>query len=272
MKWLSAGRTNLGDPNDDVFNHARVNEIMSTSYAAAARKNISDDTTYPTAHYNPSYANSGSKGTSHISVLDKAGNAVAFTTSINLDFGNLMHDTHTGIILNSEMDDFAIPGRPNSEGLYPSIYNFAKPLKRPLSSCVPTMTLELDGQPGMIVGASGGSQILTGVFESIVKYYRWGFDARDVVRSPRIHHQLIPDVAYVENQISTRIVEGLRRRHHDVKVIEPMKSAVGAITRTVDGKIHAVADWWRKGGVSDWAPSHSSCSRGCRHVWWLQLT
>ena len=116
---MSAGRTNLGDPSDGVFNHTRVNELMSTEYAAAVRKNISDHTTYPTSHYNPSYENSEPKGTSHISALDKAGNAVGLTTTVNLAWGNRMHDTHTGIILNSQMDDFSIPCRPNSFGLIP---------------------------------------------------------------------------------------------------------------------------------------------------------
>ena len=250
MKWMSAGRTNLGDPSDNVYNHTRVNEIMSTQYASAVRNNISDYTTFPITDYNPSYENSESKGTSHISVLDYAGNAIGLTTTVNLDWGNLMHDTHTGIVLNSEMNDFSIPGMPSSLGLYPSVYNFVKPLKRPLSSMVPTIAIELGGEPGMVVGASGSASILSSVFQAIVKHYRWRFNLRDVVRSPRVHHQLLPDVVEVENGIDTRIIQGLERRHHSVTLVKKMGTSVGAITRTGGGKIHAVADWWRKGGVS----------------------
>ena len=111
----------------------------------------------------------------------------------------------------------------------------------------------------MILGASGGSKILTGVFESIVKNYRFRFNLLNVVRSPKVHHQLLPNVANVESGMSRNIIWGLRRRHHNVTLVESTGSAVGAITRTGDGNIYAVADWWRKGVVSDWATSYDLC-------------
>ena len=172
MKWMSAGRTNLGDPIDDVYNATRVAEIMSPEYAMYAYGGISDQETYPTDHYHPSFESNEVHGTSHISALDKDGKAIGLTTTINLAWGNLMHDNNTGIVLNSQMDDFSIPGVPNSYGLRPSIYNFIEPYKRPLSSIVPTIAIEWDERVGMIVGASGGSKILTGVLEAIVKNYR----------------------------------------------------------------------------------------------------
>ena len=250
MKWMSAGRTNLGDPFDDAYNATRVEEIMSPEYAADVRWSISDTTTFPTDYYRPSFEPNEFHGTSHISALDKDGNAIGLTTTINLAWGNLMHDNKTGIVLNSQMDDFSIPGVPNSYGLRPSVYNFIKPYKRPLSSIVPTIAIEQDGQVGMIVGASGGSRILTGVLEAIVKKYRWGYDALDVIRSPRVHHQLLPDEVWVENGESMGIVRGLRRRGHVVKMVTTTGSAVGTIARSGSGIISAVADWWRKGAVS----------------------
>ena len=106
------------------------------------------------------------------------------------------------------MDDFSIPGVPTSYELKPSIYNFINLHKRPLSSTVPTIVIERDGQVGMIVDASGGSTVS---WKAIVKKYRCGYDALDVARSPRVH-QLLPDEVWVVNGESMRIVRGLRRR------------------------------------------------------------
>lgn len=248
---MSAGRTELGDPTDtEVFNGPRVQEIMTPAFAKSVRQNISDSTTYPWKHYNPSYEPNEPKGTSHINVLDQFGNAAALTTTVNLYWGALVHDTHTGIVLNSEMDDFSIPGKRNAWNLAPSVYNYIKPRKRPLSSTAPTISAEKDGKPGMVIGASGGSRIVTSVFECILKSYLWGYDLLDVVKSPRIHHQLVPEVAYVERGVSEQLVEALRERGHTVQVEAWAGSVVGAVRRTDDGTIFAVADWWRKRGVS----------------------
>ncbi|KAI5787033.1 gamma-glutamyltranspeptidase-domain-containing protein [Peziza echinospora] len=249
MKWISAGRTELGDPADTaVANEERVEELMTKKYADEVISNISDDTTYPWQHYRPSYEPNEPKGTSHISVLDKDGNAVALTTTVNLYWGNFVHDTQTGIVLNSEMDDFSIPSRPNAYDLRPSIYNYIKPFKRPLSSTTPTISVEADGKPGLVIGASGGSRIVTSVFECIVKSYLWGYDLLDTVKSPRIHHQLLPEVASVEKGVSPFAADGLRLRGHNVTEIPVAGSVVGAIRRLEDGRIFAVADWWRKKG------------------------
>ncbi|KAF8466699.1 gamma-glutamyltranspeptidase [Kalaharituber pfeilii] len=251
MKWLSAGRTELGDPADtEVGNQDRVQELMTKDYAAAVRQNITDNTTYPWPHYNPSYEPNEPKGTSHISVLDQFGNAVALTTTVNLYWGALVHDVRTGIVLNSEMDDFSIPARPNAYGLRPSIYNYIKPRKRPLSSTAPTIAWERDGKPGLIIGASGGSRIVTSVFECIVKNYLWEYDLLDTIKSPRMHHQLLPEIVYVENGTSKEAIEELRLRGHEVAVVPRVGSVVQAVRRLGDGKIVAVADWWRKRGVS----------------------
>lgn len=97
MKWLSAGRTELGDPNDaGVSNIRRVSEIQSKEFAAMVRRNISDTQTYGWQHYNPSYEFKESKGTSHMSSLDVEGMAVALTTTVNLYFGARVCDPETG--------------------------------------------------------------------------------------------------------------------------------------------------------------------------------
>jgi gamma-glutamyltranspeptidase len=248
MKWMSAGRTELGDPLDtEVNNTERVAELQTKEYARAVSQNISDDRTYGWKHYNPSYEANDPKGTSHLSVLDKDGGAVALTTTVNLYWGAKLHDPKTGIVLNSEMDDFSIPGRSNAYDLKPSIYNFIKPYKRPLSSTAPTIIVE-NGKAALVIGASGGSRIVTSVFQAIVKNILWDLTLLDTVKSPRLHHQLIPEVATMEAGIPQDIIEGLKARGHALVDVAG-GSVMQAIRRYSDGRIVAVADWWRKGGV-----------------------
>jgi gamma-glutamyltranspeptidase/glutathione hydrolase/gamma-glutamyltranspeptidase/glutathione hydrolase/leukotriene-C4 hydrolase len=264
MKWLSAGRTELGDPADPIVlsNSPRIAELQSKSYAASVRANISDDTTYPWEHYNPAYEAVDPKGTSHLSVLDDYGTAVALTTTINLYWGAKVHDPQTGIVLNSEMDDFSIPGRSNAYKLEPSVYNFILPYKRPLSSTTPTIIIEADGEPGLVIGGSGGSRIVTGVFQAIVKNYLWGYGLLDTIKSPRVHHQLIPQVVYAEDGVGDWVVEGLRRRGHVVDHRSAGEASGGSVLQAVKrmetGRVEGVADWWRKGGVSFFSP-HPPC-------------
>lgn len=254
MKWLSAGRTELGDPHDPIVteNLPRIHELTTKSYASAVRRNISNDHTYPWKHYNPAYEPTDPKGTSHLSVLDKDGNAVALTTTINLYWGAKLHDPITGIILNSEMDDFSIPGRSNAYLLRPSVYNYILPHKRPLSSTAPTIVVESNGSPGLVIGGSGGSRIVTGVFEAIVKMYFWRYGLLDTIKSPRLHHQLIPEVVSAETGMESWIIEGLRERGHRVLQRKLGEAAGGSVLQAVqgmkDGRVEGVADWWRKGG------------------------
>jgi len=256
MKWISAGRTELGDPTDPVAasNSKRIRQLQSKSYAEAVRVNISADTTYSWEHYHPAYEPVDPKGTSHLSVLDNYGNAVALTTTVNLHWGAKVHDPQTGIVLNSEMDDFSIPGRSNAYHLEPSIYNYIIPHKRPLSSTTPTIIVEEDGTPGLVIGGSGGSRIVTGVFQAIVKNYLWGYSLLDTIKSPRLHHQLIPEVVLAESNTEEWILEGLKERGHAIKLRDLGEASGGSVIQVVkgmdSGRVEAVADWWRKGGVS----------------------
>ncbi|CAZ79443.1 unnamed protein product [Tuber melanosporum] len=254
MKWISAGRTELGDPADPVVasNSKRIHQLQSKSYAEAVRANISADTTYSWEHYNPAYEPVDPKGTSHLSVLDNYGNAVALTTTVNLYWGAKVHDPQTGIVLNSEMDDFSIPGRSNAYRLEPSIYNYIIPYKRPLSSTTPTIIVEEDGAPGLVIGGSGGSRIVTGVFQAIVKNYLWGYNLLDTIKSPRLHHQLIPEVVSAERGTEKWILEGLEERGHVIGLRGIGEASGGSVIQVVkgmdSGRVEAVADWWRKGG------------------------
>lgn len=255
MKWISAGRTELGDPTDRVVsgNARRIAELITKEYAEAVRANISADRTYGYQHYRPAYEPNDPHGTSHLSVVDRAGNAVALTTTVNLYWGAKLHDPATGVVFNSEMDDFSIPARSNSFHLKPSIYNYIQPFKRPLSSTAPTVVVDSSGETRMVIGGSGGSRIVTGVFQALIKKLAWGYSLLNTIKSPRLHHQLIPEAVSAEEGISDDVVRQLAARGHVVNRKQRNEAAGGSVIQAVwrdahAGTIEGVADWWRKGG------------------------
>ncbi|KAF8235502.1 gamma-glutamyltranspeptidase, partial [Tricholoma matsutake] len=128
------------------------------------------DHTHPSEYYNPDYGIKIDHGTSHMSVVDKHGMAVALTSTVNLVFGSQVLDYITGIILNDKMDDFSIPGIPNAFDLLPSpyTYNFPEPGKHPLSSTIPTIIEHANGSLFVAIGGSGGSQIFGAVFQTLL--------------------------------------------------------------------------------------------------------
>src|SRR5690606_26379595 len=136
----------------------------------------------------------------------------------------------------------------NAYNLKPSVYNYIKPFKRPLSSTAPTIMIE-DNKPTLIIGGSGGSRLVTSVFQALVKNYLWDFSLLDTIKSARAHHQLIPEVAYLEAGVPESLAESLRMRGHRVDRVFG-GSVLQGIRRYSDGLIVAVSDYWRKGGVS----------------------
>ncbi|KAI9264485.1 gamma-glutamyltransferase [Sporodiniella umbellata] len=160
LKFGYAFRTEVGDP-EFLYNEERMKEIISKEWSDIVRKNISDDKTHEPLYYGPKYELNDPHGTMHLSVVDKDGGAVSLTSTVNLSFGAKFMDPISGIIMNDEMDDFSIPGVPNNFGLYPSIYNYAEPGKRPLSTITPAIVENEDSTLDLVVGGSGGSQILT---------------------------------------------------------------------------------------------------------------
>ncbi|KAH3680086.1 hypothetical protein WICMUC_000569 [Wickerhamomyces mucosus] len=244
MKHMASARTRLGDPNTD-----NINLITSKEYAEIARNLIDDNKTLDSIQdYNPAYQNNEPHGTTHFSIVDQYNNAVSMTSTINLLFGSLVKDPQTGIILNNEMDDFSTPGSKNAFGLQPSIFNFIRPQKRPLSSTVPTIIVNELGKPDLIIGSAGGSRILTAVFQAIVRTYSYNIPLLETLAYPRIHHQLSPNHIEYETHIGNDIIESLKSKGHDV-LEQPPKTAMNAIRRW-RGEWHAVSDYWRKRGVA----------------------
>jgi gamma-glutamyltranspeptidase/glutathione hydrolase len=132
-------------------------------------------------------------GTSHLCVVDAQGNAVACTETVNLGFGSLLIAAPFGFVLNDQMDDFTTrPDEPNAFGLRQSVQNLPAPLKRPLSSMTPTIVLR-DGRPEILAGASGGPRIISGSIQAMLNVLYFDMPAEEAVRSPRFHHQYLPD-------------------------------------------------------------------------------
>ncbi|TPM14180.1 gamma-glutamyltransferase [Mesorhizobium sp. B2-3-5] len=184
----------LGDPD---FVDNPVSKLLDKAYA----KNIRDKIDPFRAGVSKDLMPKGfgeSKETTHYSIIDKDGNAVAVTYTLNGSFGAGVVADGTGILLNNEMDDFTQkPGVPNLYGLVQGEANAIQPKKTPLSSMSPTIVAK-DGKPFMVIGSPGGSRIITITLEAIVNVVDHGMNIQEAIDAPRIHHQWLPDTVYVE--------------------------------------------------------------------------
>ena len=159
-----------------------------------------------------------SEETTHYSIVDKDGNAVSVTTTINSGYGSGVTIGGAGFLMNNEMDDFSSkPGVPNLFGLVGNEANAIEPKKRPLSSMTPTIVLK-NNKPYLILGTPGGATIITTVFQNILNVILHDMDIKEAVSSSRIHSQWLPDVIYYEkNSLSNKIILDLTSRGHDLK-------------------------------------------------------
>ncbi|MDY7579809.1 gamma-glutamyltransferase [Herbaspirillum sp. RTI4] len=217
MKLAYADRAEyLGDPD---FNKVPVKGLTSRAYADELAHKINPDRATPSAEIKPGkplpYE---SDQTTHFSVADKAGNLVATTYTLNLNFGSGMVASGTGITLNNEMDDFsAKPGVPNAFGLVGGEANAVGPAKRPLSSMSPTFVLK-DGKPFLVTGSPGGSRIITTTLQLILNVIDHDMNVAEATITPRIHHQWAPDQLRVERGISADTLKILREKGQNVSV------------------------------------------------------
>jgi gamma-glutamyltranspeptidase / glutathione hydrolase len=176
--------------------------------------------------------------TTHFSVVDRFGNAVANTTTLNLSYGLGLVAEGTGILLNNELDDFAAkPGAPNAYGLVGGDANAPGPGKRPLSSMTPTIVLK-DGKPFLVTGSPGGSRIITTALQVIVNVVDFGMSINDAVAAPRLHHQWLPDVVFAERGFPAEAIAALEARGHKVSTGPPWASA-NSIAVTPSGLVGA---------------------------------
>jgi len=165
--------------------------------------------------------------TTHYSVVDKWGNAVSVTTTINGWFGNGIVVDGAGFLLNNEMDDFsAKPGIPNAYGLVGNTANAIEPGKRMLSSMSPSIVEAPEGELFLVLGSPGGSTIITTTAQIIMNVVDFGMDIEDAVEAPRFHHQWLPDIIQFESiGFSPETIEALEDRGHSIKYRDPIGEA-----------------------------------------------
>lgn len=217
MKLAYADRAEyLGDP---AFVTVPVKGLTSKKYADELARRIDPDKVLPADAIKPGQPQPyESDQTTHYSIVDGKGNAVAVTYTLNLSFGSGIVANGTGILLNNEMDDFsAKPGVPNAYGLIGGEANAIQPGKRPLSSMSPTLVMK-DGKPWLVTGSPGGARIITTTLQTIVNAIDFGMNPAEAASTPRIHHQWLPDELRVEKGLSPDTLDILKKRGYKVSV------------------------------------------------------
>ena len=179
--------------------------------------------------------------TTHYSVVDADGMAVAVTTTLNSAFGALVAVPGAGFLLNNEMDDFAAaPGIPNQFGLVGAEANSIAPGKRMLSSMTPTIVENPDGSLRLVVGSPGGGRIITAVFQTILHVIDHEMDVQAAVAAPRIHHQWLPDVLFAERLgLAADVADALAARGWTVDTTGGRWARVDAIEVRTDSRAAA---------------------------------
>lgn len=223
MKHAYADRSEyLGDPD---FYKVPVKALISKDYAQKIASQIAMNKTTPSAEIKPGkLAPYESDQTTHFSVVDKWGNAVSNTYTLNFSYGSGLVAKGTGILLNNEMDDFsAKPGVPNGYGLVGGDANAVEGNKRPLSSMSPTIVMK-DGKPFLVTGSPGGSRIITTTLQIIMNVIDHGLNIAEASNAARVHHQWQPDELRVESSFNRDTISLLEAKGHKVKVQSAMGS------------------------------------------------
>ena len=256
----------LGDPD---FYPSPVPMLISKDYAKKRLELVSMDKATPSTDIAAGSTIPESMETTHYSAMDKFGNTVGITTTINLSYGNKKIVDGAGFLLNNEMDDFASsPGSQNAFGLIGYEANSIKPAKRPLSSMSPTIVLNPEGEPLMTIGAAGGSRIITTVLQVIISVIDHKLNVQEAISLGRTHSQWIPDVIRYEGKnkmntefnqflpsLSTKQIEDLKSLNHkfeDGNVengIYYLARAHGIMYK--DGQFITGVDWRGNGEISD---------------------
>ena len=230
----------MGDPD---FIEDKTQMLISDDYLKSRWKSFDKNTATPSKDVgkiiNPNQKESTE--TTHISILDKFGNAVSVTTTLNGLYGSKTVVSGAGFFLNNEMDDFSVkPGVPNMYGAVGGEANKIQPGKRMLSSMTPTVVLK-DGKVKMVVGTPGGTTIPTSVFQAIVDVIDFKQNANFSVNAPKFHHQWLPEVVKVENNFPETTIKALEKKNYKFEKIKQI-GRTEAILVDENQNIHAVAD------------------------------
>jgi len=239
--------TYLGDPE---FVDNPLDRLLSKEYAALIREQIDPHRAARSEDIAPGVPPHEGTNTTHYSIVDQWGNAVAVTYTINLSFGVKKIAGDTGFFLNNELDDFtAKPGVPNAFGLVQGEANAVAPGKRPLSSMSPSI-VKKDGKVFMVTGSPGGSRIITITLASIMNVIDYGMNVQEAIDAPRIHHQWLPDTVYLErfalSPDTRRILEEMGHNFTDSATTWGVAEAILVDPET--GKLYGAHDSRRPAG------------------------
>jgi len=236
---------------DADFYPVPVSKLTDPEYLNMRMNSYRPDAPTPSQQLEPGNVNfHESEETTHLSVMDADGNAVAVTTTLNGSYGSKTVVGGAGFFLNNEMDDFSIkPGVPNMFGAIGGEANAIQPGKRMLSSMTPTIVIK-NNKPFIVIGTPGGTTIPTQIFQALINILEFGMDADDAINKPKFHHQWLPDELITEKGFVPATTESLKKMGY------PLGKERGGIGRTEiilvrpDGKKEAVADRRGDDGVA----------------------
>ena len=229
----------MGDPD---YMNLPVYELMDKEYVVDRMKNFSwDKATSSSEVKHGNIIVQESDETTHYSIIDKYGNSVSVTTTLNNSYGSKVFVEEGGFFLNNEMDDFSSkPGHPNFYGLIGSEANSIQPGKRMLSSMTPSIVLK-DNKPSLIVGTPGGSTIITSVLQTILNVYEFDMSVQEAVNAPRFHHQWLPDVVIFEEGIVDKEKDSILKSKKYFVISLPIEVDTGGMSaRSSIGAVDAI--------------------------------
>jgi len=263
--WTEAVKRAFADRNtylaDPDFVPQPTERMTSVAYAAERRAEVRSGRATPSDEVHPGmgpepggHRSAGRREgvqTTHYSVLDRKGNAVAVTTTINSLYGNLVTVSGAGFLLNNEMDDFAAsPGKPNRLGLVQGEANAIEPGKRMLSSMTPTILLDPSGRLKLVTGTPGGPTIITTIAQIISNVIDFNMDIGSATAAPRLHHQHLPDVLYYERAgLRPNVESALRALGYNVEGRPGYQGDTQSIVVLPDGTSAGIADPRRRGAA-----------------------
>lgn len=244
IRFGYGARTDMGDPSFIANMTQYEQSLLLPETGAEIRAKISDFHTFNVSYYDPAGIESlATPGTSAVTVADASGMAISITTTVNLLFGSELVVPETGVIMNNEMNDFSIPGSSNAFGYVPSPSNYAAPGKRPLSSISPTIVEFANGTLYFVVGAAGGSKIITANIENIVHVLDQGMSASEALAQPRFHDQLVPNLITFDYAYDNETTAFMKSLGHNITWAAPFgTSSAQCIRRLPNGTFEAAGE------------------------------
>ena len=237
-RYFADRAVSMGDPD---FVKVPVASLLDPAYIAQLRKSIDPEHATPSSQVHAGKPpGPESSQTTHYSIVDSEGNAVAVTYTLNFGYGSGVTVPGLGFLLNDEMDDFAAkPGEPNGFGLVQGEANAIQPRKRPLSSMTPTIVTR-GGRLDLVLGTPGGPTIINTVLQVLIDVADFGMNVQDAVDFPRIHHQWLPDRLVMERGFSPDTIALLKARGHEIRIVGSIGEVAAIQSR--DGWLDGAAD------------------------------